>query len=355
MRWLRALHRYFGLVAAMLLFILAVTGGVLIFKQEIWSLRFPALFEPWVKPSTTEIAGAFGAIQAEYAERNRLVRVPQPDIRAYHVYLDSGEALWRQDGAGPVAEWAWYESPLGVIAELHRHLAAGDVGKSLLGWLGLGATLMAVSGLILWWPVRRQFRVASLRPRRFSRSALLRMHRDLGALTATLIVLFSLTASAVVFGQEARNLLNRLLNSGVQASAPARIVAGGQFDPPDEEMIERVMEALPGARLMSWSPPRPENAVHYFRLRQVGEVHPYGRSTVHIDARSGRVLAVSDATRAPAGDRVANWMYPLHAARWGGAGYRIVALFAALVLVLMSLTGIICFVRGLRPRMSKNH
>ncbi|MEJ8567735.1 PepSY-associated TM helix domain-containing protein [Elongatibacter sediminis] len=355
MSWLRALHRYIGVVAAILLFILAVTGGVLIFKQEIWSLRFPALSEPWVNPSAAQIAEAFGAIQAEYADGIRLIRVPQPDIRAYHVYLETGEVLWRQDGAGAVAEWAWFESPLGVITELHRHLAAGDFGNSLLGWLGLVATLMAVSGMILWWPVRHQFRVASLRPRRLSRSALLRMHRDLGVLTAVLIILFALTASAVVFGQGARNLLNHLLSPDARASAPVRVVAAGQFDPPSGGMIERVIEALPGARLMSWSPPRPENAVHYFRLRQVGEVHPYGRSTVHIDARSGRVLAVSDATRAPVGDRVANWMYPLHAARWGGVAYRVIALAAALVLVLMSLTGIICFVRGLRSRVSKNH
>lgn len=346
MRRLRTLHRYLGAVAALLLLVVAVTGAVLVFKEDIWRLRFTALAAPPAELSAADHARAFAAIDAAYGERIRLVRVPQPGVPAYHVYLRGGEALWRQDGSGPIHEWVWYESPLGVITELHIHLASGNFGKTVLGYLGLAAVFMAVSGVVLWWPVRRQFRARTLWPASFGRAALLRAHRDLGSLAALFIVLFALTASGVIFGQATRSLLSAVFGGHAGTTTVPRVAVDGRVPAPDRTMVANAMAALPAARLMSWSPPLQGSGVHYFRLRQPGEVHPNGRSSVSIDAREGQVLARHDATRDPAGERAANWLYPLHAARWGGWPYRALAVLTALALAFMSLTGIVSFLRG---------
>lgn len=349
MRWLRLLHRYLGFVAAGLLLVLAVTGGVLIFKEEIWRLRFPDLAEPLLERSSRDHAQAIAAIAARHGEKVVLVRVPQPEVRAYHVYLRDGEALWRQDGSGLIHEWAWYASPLGILTELHTHLAAGEFGKQALGVLGFVTAFMAITGVVIWWPVRRQFRLAALAPANLRRITLLRLHRDLGSLAAAFIILFAVTASAVVYGPTTRALFNSLLAPGVEPSPAPRVQAQSPVPPPSAAMVERVREAFPQARLKSWSPPPRGSAVHYFRVRQPGEVHPNGRSTVRVNARDGQIVLATDATLDPAGDRLANWMYPLHAATWGGWPYRLVALMSAIALGVISLTGMVCFVRGLRP------
>ncbi|MDT8319889.1 MAG: PepSY domain-containing protein, partial [Xanthomonadales bacterium] len=77
MRWLRWAHRYFGAVIAALMLVLAVTGGALIFKDEIWRLRYPSLSESLPPLGMGEHAAAFRAIEARYGQRLRMVRLPR--------------------------------------------------------------------------------------------------------------------------------------------------------------------------------------------------------------------------------------------------------------------------------------
>lgn len=340
---LRSLHRWTGLTAATFLLLLALSGGALIFKEEIWALRYPALGAPLAVQSAADHAAAFEAGLDAFPGRVSMVRTPREGLPAYHLYLQGGEALLHQTTHEVIDEWAWFETPTGVLTELHFHFVAGDAGRVFVGILGLIGGCMAASGLWLWWPVRRQFRLGSLWPERFSRLHVLRMHRDLGALSAALVVLFALTGAAVVFGDAARFLFNAVLVGQSTESPAPRSEVTGPISPLDAGIIESVQGLLPQASLRSWSPPADGSGVHYFRLRQPAEPHPNGRSTVYVDAISGTVLQSSNATAMSAGDRLANWMYPLHSASIGGWAYRIVALLSALTLAVMSVTGALSF------------
>lgn len=350
MRWLRFLHRYLGLSAAFFLLLLAVTGGVLIFKEEIWRLQYPSLDQPLQNLTAADHAAAFRAIDAAFAGRVTLVRTPQPGVPAYHVYLRDGEALVHQSTHEVIDRWAWYDSPIAILTEVHMKLAAGGPGKIAVGWLGLAAGFMAISGLWLWWPVRRQCRMGSLWPKQLSRLVLLRLHRDLGAVAATFILLFALTGAAVIFNDTSRLVFNAILGDQSTSEPPPRRETPKPVEMPDHNSIELAQSELSHARLMSYSPPEPGNGVHYFRFRQPDEVHPNGRSTVYLDALNGNVLRSVDATQVPVGDRLANWMYPLHAARIGGWPYNLLALATALALAVMSVSGAMSFVQGSRSR-----
>jgi uncharacterized iron-regulated membrane protein len=344
MRWLRSLHRWTGLAAATFLLLLALSGGALVFKEEIWALRYPALGEVCARPSAAEHAAAFEASLDAFPGRVSMVRTPREGLPAYHVYLEDGEALLHQITHEVIDEWVWYETPTGILAELHFHLMAGDAGRVFVGVLGLVGGGMALSGLWLWWPVRRQFRAGSFWPERLSRLHLLRLHRDFGAVTATFIVLFALTGAAVVFGDAARFLFNAvLMGQATELPALRREATAPLLSPPDATIIETAQSRLPKALLRSWSPPADGSAVHYFRFRQPAEPHPNGRSTVYVDAINGAVLQATDAMAISRGDRLANWMYPLHSATVGGWPYRVVALLAALALAVMSVTGAVSF------------
>lgn len=347
MRWLRSLHRYTGLAAAAFLLLLALSGGVLVFKEELTRLRYPVLEEPLATLGAADHAAAFAAAAEHWPGAVRMVRTPRERLPAYHVYFAGGEALLHQSTHEVIAEWAWHDTVLGVITELHMHLAAGAAGRRIVGWLGVLCACMALTGCVLWWPVRRQFRMGSLWPGRLGRAQLLRLHRDLGALSALLILLFALSGAGVVFSGAATWLFTGVLGGEPETPAPRR-EAAVPVGPPDARMIQAAQRELPAATLMSWSPPAAGNAVHYFRFRQPGEAHPYGRSTVHVDGRDGTVLASSDMLEAPRGRRAANWLYPLHAATLGGWPYRSLALAAALALAVMSASGILSWLKTRR-------
>jgi uncharacterized iron-regulated membrane protein len=350
MKWLRWLHRYLGAALAAFMFLLAVTGGVLIFKDEIRRLRYPSLAAAIPVATPADHAAAFSAIGAAFGDRIRMIRTPREGMAAYHVFLGGSEALIEPGSFTVIDEWPWYRSFTGILAEIHFHLAAGDVGKNVVGALGLILGLMALTGICLWWPVRRQYRLRSLLPASASRANLIRLHRDLGIVAAAFVLLFGLTGAGVVFGDATRALFLTLLSPSAEPVSSPKATASAPATAPDAALLERAQAALPDGQLMSWSPPVAGSAVHYFRFRVPGEVHPYGRSTVHADANSGEILQSQDATRAPRGIRAVNWLYPLHAVSVGGWAYRLAGVFAALALAVMSLSGLWSFVQWLRRR-----
>ena len=347
-RWFRTLHRYAGAVVSLFMLLLALTGGGLIFKDEIWRLQYPELTQDAPAQSPARLAAAFGAIRDAFDERIRMIRTPREGLSAYHVYLEGGEALVAAETHAIIDEWAWYQSLSGILAEIHIHLAAADTGKNVVGALGLLLAAMALSGLYLWWPVRRQFRWQSLRPAGMGRGHLLRLHRDLGVVALPLMLLFGLTGAGVVFGGATQAVLNVLLASPAQSAALPTVAASRAVSAPDAGMIATAQAALPKGSLVSWSPPRAGSAVHYLRFRMPGEVHPNGRSTVHLDGIDGSLLQFSDARQAPRGTRAMHWLYPLHAVQVGGWGYRALAALAALAVAVLACSGLLGFFKAMR-------
>lgn len=341
MRWLRQLHLYVGLALALFLIVLAVTGGALVYKDEIWRIRLPILAEPLLQADTRDRAAALRSVAASFSDEPiRQVKFPRPELAAWHVYLeDGGEAFFTQDGNSQIDRWRWYSDWLGLLTEIHINLAAGRGGRVAAGVIGIVTALMAVTGLALWWPLRRRFRARSFWPRDIRRATLLGLHRDVGAIASPLIVLFALSGAGVVFYGASRVLLNGIFGNSPADTARPAVAATAPVDLPDAGLIEQAKAAMPGARMMSYYPPPEGGAVHYFRMRQVGEVHPNGRSMIFIDANTGTVLEAIDATRQAPGERASQWLYPLHAARLGSEAYRLLAVLVAVALGAMAFTG----------------
>lgn len=348
-KWLRLLHRYIGALAAAILLVLAVTGGALIFKDELLRLQYPSLSIPLPKLSVEDHANALRSIHVHYGAQLLMVRMPVEGVPAYRVFLDGREAIVSLGTFEIIDEWRWNESLTGILFEVHYRLLAGQPGKIVVGVLGILLSLMALSGMYLWWGVRRQFRGSSLKLKTMSRPGLIRFHRDSGAITAVLLVLFGLTGAGVVFGDSTRAVLNYLLSPGAESSTRPVVRANADVPTPSHTILRLVQDELAEGDLMSWSPPKASSAVHHFRFRMPGEPHPYGRSSVLVDGLSGTILATEDATQVSRGDRVANWMFPLHSARIGGPLYRIISFLAAIALAAISLTGLIAFVKGFKP------
>lgn len=340
MRWLRLLHLWCGLFLAIFLFVLAASGAVLTYKEDLWRLRYVELAEPAAPIGADQHARVFRAVRDLFpGEAIRQIRVPREGVAAYHVYLSSAEAFVSRDGARVIARWGPFSDPIAFLTDLHINLAAGRAGRNLAGVIGLGLALMAFSGIVLWWPLRSRFSVGSFRPRGLHRSSLLRLHRDLGAIAGALIVLFALTGSGLVYYGAARLLFNGVFGDAAPDNAAPSVPVAHPTAIADAGIVAAAQAAVPGARLTSYYPPPAGSAVHYFRLRQQGEVHPYGRSTAFVDGRTGDLLASADATAQPPGERAAQWLYPLHSARTGGEVYKLVAAITAVAVALLAVTG----------------
>lgn len=337
-RVVRQVHLWVGLLFSLLLFLLGATGSALVYKEAYWRFVYPELRGEMPVQGPSEQAAAIAAAEAAFGAELRSVKLPEPGVAAYHLYLTEGEAFLAADDHRVIDRWEPSERLMSLLFDLHAHLMAGEGGERVGGIVGLFGVLLAVTGLVLWWPARRLFSARTLLPRGTSRRALIHWHRDLGMIASPILLVLLLSGSGLVFYNAAGALLNGLF--GDRAAAPE---ARAEYSAPpvalaDAAILTRVREEFPAARLVFYYPPRDGATHNEFRLKQPCELHPNGRSYLHLDA-AGAVLRKDDACGIPPGQAALHALYPLHAGKAGSAAYKLVTFLGGLALAALAASG----------------
>lgn len=349
-RLLRAIHVYAGLILSLLLFVLAVTGSALVYKEAYWRIVYPELRAPALELDAAHHARGVAISRARFGDELRSIKLPEPGVGGYHLYLTDGEAFLSAADFSLIDAWRTGERSMSLLFDLHAHLMAGDAGERVGGVIGLLGVVMALTGLVLWWPARRRFSLAGLIPRDVSRRTLLVWHRDMGMVATPLLLVLLLTGSGLVFYDTALAMLRGVFGREADTIEAPAIAPHASAGAVTAAMIERVESALPDARIVFYYPPAGDGAgVHGFRLKRPCELHPNGRSYVDLDGR-GQLLRVLDACAQANGDRAAHAMYPLHAGKTPSATYKLAVFLGGVVLALLSASGVITYAAKLRPR-----
>lgn len=336
-----------GLALSVVLFVLSVTGGALVYKEAYWRLVYPELRAPAPELGVDDHAAAIAAARRHFGANLRSVKLPEPGVNAYHLYLDDGEAFLSVVDHRVIDRWRPTDRAMSLLFDLHAHLMAGEAGERVGGVIGLLGCVLAVTGLIVWWPSRRRFRLASLVPRDLSRRTLLIWHRNLGTVTSPIVAVLLLTGSGLVFYETARTLLNGAFGDAVPAETVPALEARHAIPSPDATLLSRVQAVFDDARVVFYYPPRGGIGYHRFRLKRACELHPNGRSYVSLDA-AGAVVEATDACALPPGERTAHAIYPLHAGKTDSAVYKIAVLIGGAALTILSASGVATYLAKLR-------
>lgn len=152
-RW----HLYAGLIVAPFLLILAVTGSIYLFNDEIDdalypSQRFVAVHAVQVPPSRMIDA----ALKAYPGAATR-IDLPGAADRSAVVFVtsDHGEPLRVSvdPGTGRVLGSTIYARTLvGFADEMHGSLTLGTIGDRIVELAACWALVLIATGLYLWWP-----------------------------------------------------------------------------------------------------------------------------------------------------------------------------------------------------------
>jgi uncharacterized iron-regulated membrane protein len=344
----RLAHLWAGLVLCLLLALLGATGSALTYKEAYWRLVHPELRGPLPDPGPAGHAAAIQAARERFGDELRSVKLPEPGVAGYHLYLQDGEAFLAADDHRVLDRWRPRERPVAFLFDLHAHLLAGETGERVGGVVGLLGALLVGTGVYLWWPARRKLRPGTLLPRDLSRRQLLPSHRDLGLVATPVLAVLLLTGAGIVFYGAAGTLLNGLFGDPPQAvAAPPTLPAEGTPGPTRATLVAEAQAAFPDARLVFYYPPAPGSAVHGFRLKRPCELHPNGRSYVYTDG-DGAVLARQDACAAPPGQKALHAVYPLHAGKAGSGAWTLAVFLGGLALTLVSATGAGAYAAKLR-------
>ena len=341
---LRRLHHWMGILIAAWLVIATVSGGLLLFKDEYYGWRYPAL--PDAPMSVAANGAVTESIIASSRSRIATLALPTDSLPAYHVYYaDGSEALFHPQSAERIAEWGVFDALPAFLFELHAYMLLGEFGHTLIGLVGLIAAVNICVGFALWWQRRATFQVRYLVPRSTRKKHLIRGHAAQGAVMSAALAVLVLSGSAMVFPGPALSGLSGLLGSSDKLRPLAEPMSAPAESIDWDYVFSAAAERFPEGQLRFVSIPAEPAQPLVLRVRNAQELHPNGRSYVVVDPERGEILETVDATQTGLGPITFNALYPIHAGKTGWPGYRLVLALLSLSMLYITASGVYLYLK----------
>jgi uncharacterized iron-regulated membrane protein len=324
---LSALHRWTGGLIGLLLAIIGLSGTMLVWEGSwigVTGASDKVAEQPARIAEVVDRAAAQGMSRITFANK---------EIGLHQVInADGSGAYVRQDGS-VVERWAsqWQRPELWLF-DLHHRLFSGASGETVTGITGLAGLLFVLTGLILWWRGRASFR-PTLLPRRLAPGPITSHHRDLGLLAAPLLLLSMTTGVLMLFEPLRAAVIGEELR-------PQRTISGTPPASPGEALL-RAKSLFPEAALRRIVIPKSPNGDLSVRLRQPFEWTPQGRTQIRF-APDG-LLTIDDPGGQNGAAAVTEKLYPVHSAKIGGAGMRLLMTLSGLSLALLGTFAVYAF------------
>ncbi|SFJ44048.1 PepSY-associated TM helix domain-containing protein [Planctomicrobium piriforme] len=364
-RW----HFYAGMLVGPVLFVVALTGALYVFKDEIEGLAYARI-------QTATAQGAQHSLQEQVASAGlfvtkretllapwRVTRLHgehratmvsfrgEKGLRTVHVYVNPHDA----QVLGCVDTERGWPKLFATILNIHRHLFVGTIGRWITELSACWTLILLLTGLYLWWP-RRLTRLGGVWVPRWRAKSYLLL-RDLHALTGvyylpvfSVIVMTGLWYSDFL-GQNSRRIAENFELGRPFFSTAKRPDSKGQ--PPSvspNQSVEKIMPHLDS--LISIGHSRfPEKNV-YVSLKnassdqvEVGAYNPSGAAgpvffhTLQVRPESGEVISEKQHGKLSTVQWWGTWNYPLHVGSIFGTISKVIWLLAAISLACLPLTG----------------
>ena len=230
-----------------------------------------------------------------------------------------------------------------TIFHLHRYLAAGEFGKTVIGVAGLMLVLAAITGIVLWWPkpnLQALRRALSISRRGLWTGFNYSFHRAAGFFVAPVLLVLGFSGWYFNLPKWVTPLVSSVATVTPPGRPGNRVPHGGMQISPGRAM-QAAQTLFPDARISRITLPLRPSEPYEIRLRQADEIRKGdGATRITIDAFSGEALQVRDPLRAPGGDRFLNWLFPLHSGEAFGTAGRIFISCFGVVPLLFLLTGL---------------
>ena len=348
-RVLFQVHLWTGIAAGFYLFIIGLTGSVVVFRQELQRRAYPEFFTP-ARPSGQNAAPAVvvASLRAAYPDY-RVSGIDWPTYRrdTFLAYVSRGSEF-RTVFASPATGEVVGELPYDWIRwlqDLHFDLLAGRTGRTVNGIGAICLLVMCLTGLVVWWPgLPRWHTGLRVDFRRGWKRVTWELHGAAGFWTVAVLLVWALTGIYFAFPQPFRaaiDALSPLTVARVPQSQLPRGVLADALTPDD--FVARARRYVPDARIARIVLPGSERAPFTVVLARGthGDADTSDEVTLDFDQHGGALLRARDNRYRSAGDTVMAWITPLHFGSFGGMPMKIAWALAGLALPLLFASGLV--------------
>jgi len=344
------IHLWAGIFLSLYVVVIAVTGAVLVFEDELTSATLPSNLSPFNEGKTASITLVMRSFGTGYqGAKVSMLTTPSAAIPAYQ--LRALDAQGHEfELAGDPATGVLYRRPynwVNWVHDLHLYLLLGSAyGVQVNGAGAAILLLLAVSGLFLWWPgVRNWSRGFKISLRSNWRRINFDTHYAIGIWTLAIVSWWAISGIYFAWYRQVGFVVNTVstLRGMVSPELPPRPVATSSRASL-EAVLSAVQQASPHGRLFGISDPSlaTDTVFAQMDLRAPGDFSH--RDIVTVDTATAKVLTIWHyGQNVSAGDWIMWSMHPLHFGTLWGMPFKILWFLMGLSLAVLSVTGLIMY------------
>lgn len=340
-------HLYLGLVSAVFLVLVGLTGSVMAFEGDIDHWLHPHRWYVSPGPQVLPESELIRMIEGHFVPAHvTMVQIPTQANIGQLMYLTrsgappgtntqvvanpyDGSILFVHDGATRT------QKTLASIHQLHLRLLAGAAGKLIISFIGVFLVFEVPLGIILWWRTKR----ASVQWKGSGFRLSFDLHHTIGVYAAAFLFLSAFTGILIGF-DFAQSMFFTLTHSSpiVRRNVTSTVIQGGTPIGVDRAM-EIARQQMPDANIGMLQLPANPRGVYTVSLRMPGQPWSAINATASVDQYSGKVLQFLNFSTG--GYNAIRFNRALHTGDIFGLPSRIIMSLTSLILVVMVATGMI--------------
>ena len=338
------IHLAIGLAAGLIVVVLGATGAILAFEPELDRLSHRQI--SYVTPggralSLVEIGNA---ISLKYPGESIIAYLPSraPDLST-QVILSRGIVSVNPYTGQVLGLRTRGQSFLGVVRALHVRLATGEIGRAIVKWSTFATLLSVISGLYLWWPVKRMRIGGRLWSARFWYD----LHSSVGFFSLLPIVVLVATGTVIGFEDQAQWFIDnvtgaRAINKSESIASPAMKSERSQISP--DQAVALASAQLQGAFTSRVQMPQ-FGGSYVIELDDRHNRFTGEQNFISLDPSNGRIISARLSSSLSFGQRFIALNDAIHTGNILGLSTKILALVTSLLVPLQAVSGLLIWLR----------
>lgn len=369
------LHLLLGLTSGLIVFIVSLTGCLIVFEEEVGEI-----FEYGVHKKVQKQDVAFAPPSKILSVADTALKGKAIKTVYYTIFLKENRVnvLWARDTArqyhavlqnpytGDVAgSYNYKTSFFTIMTFIHTSLALGDIGSIIIRYTTLIFVIMMITGLVLWKPAskkgyKQRFTIKwNAKGKRLNYD----LHNVLGFYMSWIAIFIALTGLVWSF-EWFKDGVSWIANGGNNIkiekkeylSIPPTKFATANKDSIFKNMDIAFAAALNNthnaARAITITKPASDSATITLDI-ETEKGSNYARADrYHYDQYTGKLLGINSFSSLSNADKLNRMNYSIHVGKIGGLTGKILAFFASLIAASLPITGFIIW-RGRRRK--SNH
>ena len=349
--WLRRalfqLHLWLGILLALYVLVISLSGSTLVFEDEIRAASMPAV--PYDAAKIVPVSSVIRQAQERYpAWRPTFVSLPQKETPRWSIFMeDAGSkshTIYADAASGtPQAEGSG-RSFIDWVQELHIFLLMGRTGFIGNCLAGIGLLVLAITGAVLWWPgVKLWRRGLGVSMRHNWKRVNYDLHSAVGFWTLFIVSWWGFTALCFLFPAPVKAVVNAISPLDGMREPVAPTVAPSTAVASVDAIVAEQPQISPGFLSGISLPEKPGGlVVLYVDRRAAGDFTHRDIDT--FDGHTGRLLTVWHyGENKSVGDWLLWLVYPLHFGTLWGVPVKILWSLLGLGLGALSVTGVLMY------------